>query len=210
VIDLSIVLAGKKEIIFDKAIEMIAEIGYENMSMRDLADAVDLRVASVYNHYAGKQEILDNIYDYYCEHMFDNRPTLEQSKRVIDTGDKDEVFETLNFNYVTDDEKKYKRMILTTKIVTMRIFNDERANYIFLELKCSEPAIYVKELLEYGISIGKIEMFDVDTYVNFMIGQRFFMGIKAYARPDYIVQQLDEEKSIMKMLKDFLPWIEKK
>ena len=199
-------ISGTKELIFDKAIDIIASVGYENMSMRDLATSADIRVASVYNHYASKQDILDSIYDYYSEHMFDTRPPIEQSMRIFETGTKEEAFAALIFNFVTPDEKQYKRMLLITKIVMMRIFCDQRANNIFLQLNYSNPSEYVRKLLEFGISIGKIEPFDVETYANFVTGQIFFMGLKAFAGPDYAIQQLEEEKRILKMLMDFLPW----
>ena len=196
---------GTKEIIFDKAIEIISSVGYENMSMKVLAKAVGIKTASIYNHFACKQDILDSIYGYYCDHMFDNRPSIEESKRVIETGSREEIFKTLIFNFVSDDPKKYKRMILTAKIVMMRIFNDRQANQIFLEYSCLKPAAYVKELLEYGISIGRIEPFDIDTYTNFLTGMLFSMGIRAFASSEYIIGQIDEETRIGKMLMDIIP-----
>ena len=194
-----------KEIIFDKAIELISSVGYENMSMKMLANAVGIKTASMYNHFTSKQEILDSIYGYYCDHMFDNRPSIEESKRIIETGSREEIFKTLTFNFVSDDPKKYKRMILTAKIVMMRIFNDRQANQIFLEYSCVRPAAYVKELIEFGISIGRIEPFDIDTYTNFLTGMLFSMGVKAFAHPNYIISQLDEEVRIGKMLMDIIP-----
>ena len=194
-----------KEIIFDKAIEIISSVGFENMSMKMLADAVGIKTSSIYNHFASKQKILDSIYSYYCDHMFDNRPSIEESRHIIETGNREDIFRTITFNFVSDDPKKYRRMILTTKIVMIRIFNDRRANQIFLEFSCQKPAAYVKELLEYGVSIGRIENFDIDTYTNFLTGMLFSMGFKAFASPDYTIGQIDEEARIGKMLMDIIP-----
>ena len=196
---------GTKETIFDKAIEIISSVGYENMSMKMLAKAVGIKTASIYNHFSCKQEILDSIYSYYCDHMFDTRPSIEESKHVIETGSREEIFKTIIFNFLSDDPKKYKRMILISKIVMMRIFNDRQANQIFLEYNCLKPEAYVKELLEYGIFIGRIESFDIDTYTKFLTGMLFSMGFKAFARPDYIVGQISEEALIGKMLMDIIP-----
>ena len=160
----------------------------------------------MYNHFESKQEILDSIYNYFCEHYFDNRPPIEQSKRVIETGSREDIYKkAIMLNFVSEDEKKYKRMVLTAKIVMMRIFNDKRANQIFFEFNNIKPQSYVKELLEYGVSIGRIESFDIDTYVTFLTGMIFFMGIKAFARFDYIAGQLEEEERIGKMLMEILP-----
>ena len=198
--------SGTREIIFDKAIEIISSVGFENMSMKVLANAVGIKTASMYNHFTSKKQILDSIYNYYCDHMFDNRPSLEEAKRVIENGTREEIYRAITFNFVSkEDQKKYRRMVLTAKIVMMRIFNDRRANQIFLEFSCQKPAAYVKELLDYGVSIGKIESFDIDTYTNFLTGMLFSMGFKAFAGPNYIVSQLDEETRIAKMLMDIIP-----
>ena len=198
-------LTGTREVIFDKAIEIISSVSFENMSMKVLAKAAGIKTASIYNHFPSKQDILDRIYDYYCDHMFDNRLPIEQSKRIIETGGREDIYRTIMYNFVTEDGKKYKRMVLTTKIVLMRIFNDMRANHIFFELNCRESALYVKELLEYGVSIGRIESFDIDTYTNFLIGMISFMGVKAFTQPNYIIGQLEEETRIGKMLMDIIP-----
>jgi len=195
-----------KEILFDKAIEMIASIGFENMSMRDLAESAGIKGASIYNHFISKQEILDHIYDYYCRHLFDNRPSIDEAKHVIKDGSREEILKAITFNFVTDDEKKYIRMLLTTKIIMMRIFNDKEANRIFLQLLCAETADYVNELLKYGVSIGRLGPFDIETFTDITIGQFFFMGMKAFAQPDYVARQLEEEARIADMLLGYLPF----
>lgn len=51
----------KKDLIIRRASAMIREKGYPATSMRDLADAVDLEAASLYNHIQSKAEILQEI-----------------------------------------------------------------------------------------------------------------------------------------------------
>jgi len=50
-------LSRKKEII-NIASRLFKERGYNAVSMRDIAQAMDIKAASLYNHIAGKQEIL--------------------------------------------------------------------------------------------------------------------------------------------------------
>lgn len=194
-----------KTIIFDTAVGMIATVGFENMSMRELADAVGIKVSSLYYHFSSKQDILDSIYNYYCQHMFDNRASIEQSKRVIESGNREEIFNTIIYDYFDQNEKKTRRMVLTAKIIMMRLFNDERARCIFLEFSYTGSAVYVKELLEYGVSIGRFEDFDIDTYVDLLASQEFFMGTKTFTNPDYFIRYPDEKKRINKMCMDILP-----
>jgi AcrR family transcriptional regulator len=55
---------GTKEKIFDAAVELFAERGYDRVSVRDIARAVGVTEAAVYKHYASKDSILDAIFAY--------------------------------------------------------------------------------------------------------------------------------------------------
>jgi len=56
-----------KERIFDAAIDLFAERGYDRVSIRDIAAAVGIKESSIYKHYSGKDEILEKIFDYVLE-----------------------------------------------------------------------------------------------------------------------------------------------
>lgn len=51
----------KREIIFSAAAKLFRDRGYQATSMRDLAEAVDLKASSLYNHIGSKEEILKEI-----------------------------------------------------------------------------------------------------------------------------------------------------
>ncbi len=50
-----------KEKIFDAAVNLFAEKGFDATSMREIAEAVGIKKASLYSHYKGKDEILEKI-----------------------------------------------------------------------------------------------------------------------------------------------------
>src|SRR5881394_2431476 len=53
--------ASKKDLIVQKAASMFREKGFPATSMRDLAEAVGIEAASLYNHIQSKSEILQEI-----------------------------------------------------------------------------------------------------------------------------------------------------
>jgi len=53
--------ASKRETIFIAAAKLFRDRGYQATSMRDLAEAVDLKASSLYNHIGSKEEILKEI-----------------------------------------------------------------------------------------------------------------------------------------------------
>lgn len=196
---------GTKKKVFDTAIELFATKGFENVSLRDIGDAVSITQSTIYNHFASKQELLDIIYDYYVEHFNDNLKPVEEMKGMLADVSKLELCNAIMFTFESTDEEKYKRMILITKIIYMRLYQDSRAQDIFLGMMNADCEEYIKEILQYGVSSGVIEAFDISTYAKFLVGLRHIMGIKAFTRINYEPQQLEEEEYIIKMCADILP-----
>jgi TetR/AcrR family transcriptional regulator, cholesterol catabolism regulator len=52
---------SRKDVIVAKAAKLFKEKGYKATSMRDLADALGIEAASLYNHIQSKHEILDKL-----------------------------------------------------------------------------------------------------------------------------------------------------
>ena len=50
-----------KEKITEEALTLFAEKGYKGTSVKNIADAVGIKDASLYNHFKSKQEIFDSI-----------------------------------------------------------------------------------------------------------------------------------------------------
>jgi AcrR family transcriptional regulator len=53
-----------KEKIFFAAIDLFATKGYAGTSVRDIADAVEIKPASIYNHFVNKDAILDTLIEF--------------------------------------------------------------------------------------------------------------------------------------------------
>jgi len=53
-----------KERIFEAAIDLFAQKGFDATSMREIAEAVGIKKASMYSHYKSKDEILEKIVEY--------------------------------------------------------------------------------------------------------------------------------------------------
>lgn len=191
--------------IFDAALRLFSNCGYEEVNMRGIAAECDIKSASIYNHFLSKQEILNTIYAYYTEHFFDNLASDAEIKKIIYSGTKDEIIDTITFTFESEDTKKYYRMVLTSKLVYMRMFNDEAAKNIFSTFMSAEPEAYVEKYMNYGVSIGRLEPFDTKTYAALLVGCRHSMALSAFARADYAVGQLEEESRLNKLLKDLLP-----
>lgn len=193
-------LSGTKELIFDSFVQMTSELGYENVSMRAIADRVGIKVASIYNHFETKAKILEYAYDYYAKRQYDNRKSVDEMKKLIETASAEEIVSAFFYTFETDDRKRYVRMVLITKIIYMRLFQDPIANSIYAKNNVNN-AEFVTSVLKYGVDIGRIESsFDLETFAGVFIGAMIIMGVNAFADAAYKVGQLDQEKRILALL----------
>lgn len=71
---------SKKQIILEAAALLFRDKGYPATSMRDLAQAVDLKASSLYNHISSKEEILQKI-------CFDNARHFLSAMKEIEKKD---------------------------------------------------------------------------------------------------------------------------
>ena len=194
-------LSGTKELIFDTFVELTSTFGYENVSMRDIADKVGIKVASIYNHFETKGKILESAYDYCFKHQYDNRKPVDSLKKMIETANAEEMTQALVYTFESENPKKYVRMVLITKIIYMRLFQDPVANNMFAEINNNNTE-YVVSVLKHGISVGRIDPdFDTETFSDILIGALQVMGIKSFAGTKaYVVNQLDKEKRILALV----------
>lgn len=193
-------ISGTKEQIFDIFVEMTSMLGYENVSMREIAQKVGIKGSSIYNHFDKKETILENAYQYYTKHHYDGRKPIDEMKKMIESAGADEIIRALAFTFDTGDQKKQTRMILITKIIYMRIFQDPTANMIFTEGNTNNKK-YVVDILKHGRDIGRISCdFDIETFADILIGAVTIMGIRAFASKDYTVAELSEKELILALL----------
>ncbi|MGC0317580.1 TetR/AcrR family transcriptional regulator [Kitasatospora acidiphila] len=60
-----------KERIVDAGMAVFAEVGYQNLSMRQVADRLDAHAGSLYYHVRGKDELLSLMADRVCRRAYD-------------------------------------------------------------------------------------------------------------------------------------------
>lgn len=199
-----VMLSKTKEVIFDVAVELIAGAGFGETNMREIAARSGIKAAAIYNHFSGKQEILDCIYSYYAEHFNDNVKSYEELRGILENGDMTGLVKAFLFTFESADEKKYRRMVLITKIIYMRIFYDPQAKDIFLNMMTASKENLTKRVLDSGVSSGILAPFDTESYAGLLGECRHIMGIKAFARPDYSVGQLEEEQKLISFFSGLL------
>jgi len=197
-------LSGTKELIFDIFIELVSTLGYENVSMRDIAKKIGIKAASIYNHFETKGQILEYAYDYYVAHMYDKRKPANEVKKLIETASAKEIIDAINYTFETENQIKYTRMVLITKIIYMRLFQDSIANSIYTDLDKNNIE-YIVDILTHAVIIGRLDSnFNKEIFAEVLIGARSIMGIKEFSDSSYVVGQVEKESSILALFTQLL------
>ena len=68
-----------KQLILKKALDMFATSGYDSVSIRDIAKAVNIKERSINYHFKNKQDILDSLVEKFESHMKELTDMLQAS-----------------------------------------------------------------------------------------------------------------------------------
>lgn len=147
----------KKEIILIAAAKLFRDRGYPATSMRDLAEAVDLKASSLYNHIGSKEEILQEICMLNAEKFSQGMEAIQS--QAISPLQKIEQLIKLHIDIAKSD------------YTSVTSFNDEWRHL-------GEPALsdfkakrknyenHFVEIIKEGIDKGQIRNVDPSIYLN--------------------------------------------
>jgi len=167
--------------------------------MRNVARKVGINSASIYYYFDNKRQILERVYDYYLNHMYDTRKPVEVMTKLVETANAGEIINALAYTFEDADQKNHVRMVLVTKIVYMRLYQDQVANEIFHETNISSKE-YVSSILRHGIVAGRIDPdFDTETFAEVLSGAIMITGIKRFASPTYAADSIGQEVRILEL-----------
>lgn len=113
-----------KQRIIEESLNLFAEKGYEGVSMREIAAAVGIKGASIYNHFKGKDNIFQGIFEEMIKRYDDMALALslplqeseEVAQRFIDLNEQDflKMAKALFAFFVKDEfVVKFRRMLVT-------------------------------------------------------------------------------------------------
>lgn len=156
-------LSDTKKLIFKASIDLIATRSFENVTILDISKAIGRTKSGIYNHFSSKQEILDDIYEFFREHFRYNRKTLEQIKPIIASGSILDIIHALIYEYGNVEDL----MIPILRIINQRKYFDEQARSIVHDLLIEDSIQYAKNVFDYAVSVGRFAPFDTHTFAIF-------------------------------------------
>lgn len=165
-----------KDKILYHAMVLFGEKGYERVSMRQIAGAVGIKESSIYNHFEGKEEILEHIMTYFENRIHHYRPSISQIDKMLATESPEAVLRKF---IITFDEKEYSYMLSMYRILFMEQYRNEELRGIFLEQAVNKPVAHLRHTIDYMASKGQIPPCDSETIARLWAGSVLVVAMEA-------------------------------
>jgi AcrR family transcriptional regulator len=147
--------------IFYTAVQLFSERGYTNVSVRDIAAEVNIKVSSLYNHYPSKADILSSLYKYYTAKFNEKKPDIDLLLKQAGSEPVHEVFKKLDFHFDPEDAETTDRIMA---IACTEFRRDEISARFVHDNIFNLSKIYIIPLLERLIELKKIEPMDIKSF----------------------------------------------
>lgn len=146
---------GTRERILETAIDLFAMKGFNDVSIREITKAVGIKESSLYNHFASKQQMLDEIFEYLSKQFESRSVSEEEAVRHIEGLNPTEFMEMclMNFNMYFGEPKLMK----IWRILSIERFRNERANDFFTKQLIDTPLTYQSAVFEAMMKKGLIK-----------------------------------------------------
>lgn len=167
-----------KERIMLEASNMFARRGYAAVSMRDIAERVNITHPSLYSHFASKEalyeailENIKNVYLAFYERLDEEIQRAESFAQVLDC----------LFAEVIDIHDMY--IYYGFSLVTTEQFRDEKANDVFADVLMKVGIDYSKSKFDECIAKGWVKPFDTEALAT-LFTNSVVMGTLTRAQED--------------------------
>ncbi len=121
-----------KEKIFEAAIDLFALKGFDATSMREIAETVGIKKASMYSHYKSKDEILEKIVEHPLERVLAIGEAEVETEELIVTMGIDGFMELSGETMTRWIEDPHMEKIF--RIILIELYHNQQVKKLYLEL----------------------------------------------------------------------------
>jgi len=154
-----------KERILRSAARMFSERGYDKVTTREIAKEIGINSATIYHHFSSKDDILKTLYKFYSEQRRKEYPDLQELLLLAETEPPHSVLMRSVFHFKEEMRGLLDQILVTA---TRMICIDEESEHFIRENIFNSIADMLKPLLKRMVELGKLEPFDIDTFVGVM------------------------------------------
>lgn len=172
---------GTKEKIFDAAVDLFAEKGYDGVSIRGIGRAVGITEGAVYKHYASKEAILESIFSYVEGRIYPKAPEASIDA-LVDAISFRELLESMPRSMMADP-----RLTRITRIMIIEMYHNEKIrDYVRRELferPVDETEILFRKLMEKGKIKPCNPRAMATLFISYLVYWYFEIFVFSYGQP---------------------------
>jgi AcrR family transcriptional regulator len=154
-----------KSNIFHSAVQLFSKHGFTEVSVRDIAFEVGIKVSSLYNHFSSKEEILKTLYDYYNFHWEKSCPDILNLLTLAETIPPGELLMMLDFRFPNDIHDTMDRIL---KIAIRHMGSDAVSEEFIREHVMGRIAAPITLLLDRLTVLGRIEPINLPVFIQLL------------------------------------------
>ena len=164
--------------IINAAILLFSDKGYSKVSMRDIAEQVGIKAASLYNHFKSKEEILHSLYDYFFENQYNVRPNIDELVKQVEYLPPFEVLQKVDFRYSQEIQENMDRIAI---IGFMEWKTDRKSEEFVKKGLLDLTNDCIRPLLERMVELNKIKPLDIEAFINLVSNFTFSAALRHYS-----------------------------
>ncbi|WP_425447959.1 TetR/AcrR family transcriptional regulator [Dethiothermospora halolimnae] len=169
-------LSDTKQRILDVSLKLFSQNGYSATSVREIARNVGVRESAIYNHFRGKDDIIEtlfNIYGWgkaqrYIDKLKDDNKLLDDPKNYFKSIILDGILDIV----CNEEGNKFK------KVVMMEMFCTDTARNIVNKELFSKAREYLSEIFNEMMSAGVIKRCNPFTLSNQFLAPLMFINLE--------------------------------
>ena len=148
---------------FECALALFSEHGFDRVSVRDIARAVGIKESSIYNHYESKQALLDEMCNRFVETLSISRPPLSEIDKMLQKTSPKEIMKALISAYGRQIDETVSQM---ARLVFSEQFHNDAARHIMMFDIMQNNASYYEEILTLMQQKGRLKPCDKHILAN--------------------------------------------
>lgn len=200
-------LEGRKWEIFKSAVFAFAEQGYENVSMRQLAEMNHMQAASLYYHFESKEILLELMYEFYSKNVEAGSPDLNALLAKVPSHKPSEVLLQC-INHFSEELQPLMDRIYTVALTQAN--RDERAYGLIRDNIFQHTKGFIQKLLQRMMDTGRIEPINIDDFIRLYTAFLFTGAARNYTPdPISLTSWFDSLKLLFSLIKEVPPDEEK-
>jgi len=147
------------------AAKLFSESGYHKITTREIAQASEINVATIYHYFPSKADILKSLYECYSTELHKVSPDLQELLQMAETLPPHEVLMKAEFHFDESVRDLLDQILVTA---AREICADPESEH-FIRTNIFAPTIDIlRPLLQYMMELGKIQPFDIDAFLNIL------------------------------------------